>query len=56
MDKKFIMVNSAKEADQLINQGFRLVNHAGDQWFFLNDNKLIFSEKIKVVYTDILSI
>ena len=56
MDKKFIMVNSAKEADQLINQGCRLVNHAGNQWFFLNDNKLTFSEGVKVVYTNILAI
>lgn len=56
MDKKFIMVSSLKDADTLIKAGYWFLRHEGDYWLFLNNNKLTFSENIKAIYTDKLSI
>lgn len=54
MDKRpnFIMTTFENTANQLINEGFKLINKSGNQWTFLNDKKKNFSGKEGIVETN----
>lgn len=55
-EAKFIITTNDESALLLIQAGFQLVNQAGKQWTFLNDNKMLFNNLSDVVYTDKLFI
>lgn len=51
MDKKFIITKDENTYKKLKSLGFQEVSHNGDFWYFLNDNKIIFSlDDIKGVH------
>ena len=54
MDKKpnFIMTTFEDTAKQLLSEGFKLINKSGNQWTFLNDGKMNFSGKERIVETN----
>lgn len=54
MDKKpnFIMTTFEDTAKQLLSEGFKLINKSGNQWTFLNDGKMNFSSKERIVETN----
>ena len=39
-------------AKQLLSEGFKLINKSGNQWTFLNDGKMNFSSKERIVETN----
>lgn len=39
-------------AKQLLSEGFKLINKSGNQWTFLNDGKMNFSGKERIVETN----
>ena len=54
MDKKpnFIMTTFENTAKQLLSEGFKLINKSGNQWTFLNDEKMNFSDKEGIIETN----
>lgn len=50
---KFLYTTSKSSADQLLKQGFKLIQEANNHFFFLNEsNKFVFGSVDKVAYTD----
>ena len=52
MDKKFIVTTSEDTANRLQQIGFKLIQHYGNQWTFLNDSKLTFSNIKNVSFSN----
>lgn len=55
-DKKFIVTTFAETAEILKGLGFQLIQKSGNQWTFLNNGKIVFTDNVKdVSYTNILN-
>lgn len=54
--ENFILTKSKETAEALVKEGFNLISRAEGMWFFLNDNKLTFSQNENVTYTNTLFI
>lgn len=56
-NKKFIITDSEETADTLIRANFRLMNHDGRFWTFLNEpQKMTFQHLGNAFYTNKISI
>lgn len=55
MDKKFILTTSTATKDKLLKLGFKLVSDSNENFIFLNDNKLNFSNLENIVYSNKLT-
>lgn len=57
MDKKFIVTTFSETAEILKGLGFQLVQKSGNQWTFLNNNKIVFSDEAKdICYTNKINV
>ena len=56
MDKKFIVTNSPDTYALLKKLGFREITNDNKNWYFINNNKIVFSshDLKDVAYTDVL--
>lgn len=52
MKNKFIVTTSEESAEILEATGFELISHLGNQWTFLNNGKLQFSNLKKISFTN----
>ena len=52
---KFIVTKDAETASKLEKLGYNLITKQENTWTFLNDKKLSFSEKEKIVETNNLT-
>lgn len=43
MDYKFIMTTDEKVADKMITFGFKIASHIGNNYIFINDEKIKFN-------------
>ena len=50
MDEKFIVTTFPETAKILESLGFELLQKSGNQWTFLNNNKIVFSDEAKDIY------
>lgn len=48
----FIFTKSEETASYLLNVGYSLINHTDDGWFFLNDDRLSFSDTENAIFTN----
>ena len=56
-DAKFIVTTFAETAEILKSLGYQLIQKSGNQWTFLNNGKIVFTENVKdVSYTNILNV
>lgn len=53
---KFIKVFDEETKNELLKCGFKLISNDKSSFLFLNDGKLVFDKKLKVKYTNILSL
>ena len=48
----FIFTKSEETASYLLGVGYSLINHTDDGWFFLNDDRLSFSDTENAIFTN----
>lgn len=57
MDEKFIVTTLPETAKVLESLGFELLQKSGNQWTFLNNNKIVFSDEAKdICYTNKINV
>ena len=57
MDKKFIVTTFEETAEILKSLGYQLIQKSGNQWTFLNDGKIVFTENVKdISFTNKLNV
>jgi len=57
MDEKFIVTTFPETAKVLESLGFELLQKSGNQWTFLNNNKIVFSDEAKdICYTNKINV
>lgn len=57
MDEKFIVTTFPETAKVLESLGFELLQKSENQWTFLNNNKIVFSDEAKdICYTNKINV
>ncbi len=55
-NENFIITTNNVSADLLLKTGFKLVSQFGNQWTFLNNEKMLFDNLEDIIYTNKLCI